>query len=535
MMTLSPRMGFIVLLAAFGLAACSDSNDSSNTSGAYAIGGTVAGLPSGEQLKLLNNGTDELTVSQNGAFAFATRIGSGDRYNVTVGTQPANSTCTVTPSTATGLVASADVASVAVTCAATFAVGGTVTGLASGGSLTLGGGTAGDSTVTADGSFTLPTRLVGGAAYAVTVATQPAGQTCSVDSGTGTIGAASVSNVAITCSYSTQYAFVLNHGSDTITTLGITASAVTPATPAFTAQDGPQSIATDSAGTMAAVANNWAKSISLYRINPVTGALTPLGAPVATANLHPRSIAMAGSLVFVVVTDFVNDNKLLTYRIDTATPSVTLTDTRTLPTGGGYASSVDVNGQGTMVVATVAGPSTLSLYTVNHANSVLVEVAGSPTVVLTNPRTARFNPAGTLLFTASISSNDISVYGVSPAGVLQEKAGSPFPTGGTSSTGLAIDSNGSRLYVANTGSNNVSAFSIDSSTGALTAAAGSPFATGAGPESLSVDRSGSLVLVSNRTDGTVSMFRSGAGAVLTPVSGSPFTVGSEPAEIGFGP
>jgi 6-phosphogluconolactonase (cycloisomerase 2 family) len=539
----SSRLGLAVLVgSAVGLAACSDSSSTSTTTptGAYAIGGTLAGLPSGGQLKLLNNGSDELTLSQDGTFAFATKLDSGAAYAVTVGTQPTDGTCTVTPRTATGLVSGSDIASVEVTCVATFAVGGTVTGLASGASLTLGGATAGSSTVTADGSFTLPTRLEGGAAYAVTVTTQPAGQTCSVDSGTGSIAAASVTTVAVTCGFSAQYAYVLNHGSDTITPLAITSTGVTAVTPDITAQDGPQSIATDSAGTMAAVANNWAKTISIYRINGATGALTAIGTPVATANLHPRSIAMAGSLVFVAVTDFVNDNKLLTFRVDTTVPSVTLTDTRTLPAGGGYASSVDVNGQGTMVVATVAGPSTLSLYTVDHAASALVEVPTSPTVVLTNPRTARFNPAGTFLFTANISSDTVSVFGVTPAGVVTEQTGSPYPTGGTTATGLAIDALGARLYVANKDSNNVSAFAIDATTGALTAAAGSPFLAGVGPESLSVDRSTSLVLVSNRGSTTlpgttVSIFNSGVGAVLTPVSGSPFTVGSEPAEIGFGP
>ena len=542
MMALSTRKGFMVLLTSVVLAACGDSNDTTNTtpSGSFAIGGTVAGLPSGGELKLLNNGGDELTLSQNGTFAFATKVAGGAAYNVTVGTQPANGTCTVTPQTATGSVVSSDVASVAVTCVATFAVGGTVSGLASEGSLTLGDATGGSSTVTANGTFTLPTRLEGGAAYAVTVTTQPTGQTCSVDSGAGSIAAASVTNVSVTCANSAQFAYVLNHGSDTITTLAITASGITPRTPALTAEDGPQGITTDSAGTMAAVANNWAKTISLYRINGATGALTALGTPVATANLHPRSIAMSGSLVFVVATDFVNDNKLLTFRVDTTLPSVTLTDTKTLPTGGGYASSVDVNGQGTMVVATVAGPSTLSIYTIDHANSALVEVPSSPTTVLTNPRTARFNPAGTFVFTANISSDTVSVFGVSPAGVVTEQAGSPYPTGGTTATGLAIDALGARLYVTNKDSNNVSAFAIDASTGALAAAAGSPFGTGLEPESVSVDRSTSLVLVSNRgsvaTPGTtVSIFNSGVGAALTEVSGSPFTVGSEPAEIGFGP
>ncbi len=530
----------VLAAAATGMIACGSSSDPAPpaaTGGPYAVGGTVSGLPSGGELTLLNNGGDALTIAQSGSFAFATDVASGAAYAVTIGTQPTNGLCSVTARTATGLVASSDIASVEVTCVPTFAVGGTVSGLASGGNLTLGASDAGNATVNANGSFTLPTRLQGGDAYAVAVTTQPTGQTCSVTNGSGSVAAAAVTNVAVNCSYNTQWAYVLNHGSDTISTLGIDAltSAITPRTPNLAAQDGPQAIATNGLGTLAAVANNFAKTLSVYQINGVTGELTALAAPVPTANLHPRSVAITGSLVFVVVTDFVDDHRLLTYRLDTSAPSVTLTDTRILPVGNGYSTAVDVNGQGTMVAATVGGRSTLSVFAVDHANARLIEAPSSPTIVLVNPAAVRFNPSGTLLLAASSASNDVSVYGVAPNGALTEKAGSPFATGGTGSSALAIDALGSNVYVANTASNNVSAFSLDQTTGVLTAAAGSPFATGAGPASVSVDRSTLLVFVSNRADGTVSAFRSSASAALTAVSGSPFTVGSEPAEIAFGP
>ena len=53
--------------------------------------------------------------------------------------------------------------------------------------------------VAADGAFTFPTGLANGASYAVTVGTQPTGQTCSVASGSGTISGANVTNVAVSC------------------------------------------------------------------------------------------------------------------------------------------------------------------------------------------------------------------------------------------------------------------------------------------------------------------------------------------------
>jgi hypothetical protein len=80
---------------------------------------------------------------------------------------------------------------------ATFSIGGNVTGLAGAG-LVLRNNGANDLAVNAAGAFTFAARVNAGAAYAVTVATQPAGQTCSVANGSGT-ASAQVSNVNVSC------------------------------------------------------------------------------------------------------------------------------------------------------------------------------------------------------------------------------------------------------------------------------------------------------------------------------------------------
>ncbi len=54
-------------------------------------------------------------------------------------------------------------------------------------------------TVTANGSFTFATLLAPGAAYNVSVATNPTGQTCTVTNGSGTVGTANITNVSVTC------------------------------------------------------------------------------------------------------------------------------------------------------------------------------------------------------------------------------------------------------------------------------------------------------------------------------------------------
>jgi hypothetical protein len=79
----------------------------------------------------------------------------------------------------------------------TYTIGGNVTGLT--GSLALRDNGTDDLSVNANGAFTFKTALLSAAAYAVTVATQPANQSCSVANGTGTVGSANVTNVAVTC------------------------------------------------------------------------------------------------------------------------------------------------------------------------------------------------------------------------------------------------------------------------------------------------------------------------------------------------
>ena len=50
------------------------------------------------------------------------------------------------------------------------------------------------------GAFAFPTSLTDGAAYAVTVGTQPAGAVCTVTNGSGTVTGGNVTTVAVTCS-----------------------------------------------------------------------------------------------------------------------------------------------------------------------------------------------------------------------------------------------------------------------------------------------------------------------------------------------
>jgi hypothetical protein len=166
----------------------------------YTIGGTLTGLDSGTSVTLVD-GDDSVEVGANGSFTFPVKFPSGATYNVTVGTQPSGETCTVT--NGSGTIGTKNVTTVKVACAAPkeYTLGGTVSGLNSGTSVTL---VDGDDSIEvgANGSFTFPVKFPSGTTYNVTVGTQPSGETCTVTNGSGTISA-NVSNIAVSCSGNT--------------------------------------------------------------------------------------------------------------------------------------------------------------------------------------------------------------------------------------------------------------------------------------------------------------------------------------------
>ena len=163
----------------------------------YSVGGTVSGLTG--SVTLQNNGSDDIIKTTNDGFTFTAQA-EGTDYAVTVASQPSGQTCSVGNGSGTNI--TANISNVTVTCVTdvvpTYAVGGTVSGLI--GSVTLNEDTSGeDLALSTNGSFTFATEQVDGTPYAVNVLAQPAGQTCSVTNGSGTIATADVTDVSVAC------------------------------------------------------------------------------------------------------------------------------------------------------------------------------------------------------------------------------------------------------------------------------------------------------------------------------------------------
>lgn len=163
----------------------------------YAIGGSITGLTGTLRLQL--NDGEILQRTANGAFTFATRLNTGDAYDVTVSEQPVGQRCLV--SGGEGLVGSSSIGDVAVECTTLtpHTVGGSLTGLPSGRSiaLRLNGGPA--LVLSSSRSFTFSQTVYDGDAYTVTIASSPSGLECSVLNGTGTIAGGNVGDVRVSC------------------------------------------------------------------------------------------------------------------------------------------------------------------------------------------------------------------------------------------------------------------------------------------------------------------------------------------------
>ncbi len=170
-----------------------------------------------------------------------------------------------------------------------------------------------------------------------------------------------------------------------------------------------------------------------------------------------------------------------------------------------------------IVPALVDPAGALVNYTVTVNNGILtVNTAPTANFVFVNNQTA---------------ANSISGYSVSVDGTLTALAGSPFATGGSSTSTacsavdrITLSTGNNLLFVSNNGDLSISAFQINPANGALTAVAGSPFAS-----SLTLDSCAGISLAATpdgrflmaSSNGQINTFSIAAGGALSLVSSTP--------------
>jgi 6-phosphogluconolactonase (cycloisomerase 2 family) len=484
----------------------------------YAVRGSVNGLAGGN-LVLRNNGGNDLAISGNGPFSFASAIASGAAYSVTIQSQPSMPLQTCSLANAAGTVAAADVTNVAITCVTqTFSLGGSVAGLA-GGSLVLRNNGGADLTISANGPFSLGTAIASGSNYSVTIQGQPSPpvQTCTLANGAGTVAAGNVSNIAITC---VTHTFTVGG-----TVTGITGGGV------ILRNNGGDDLNMPADGAF--VFSQPVASGSNYAVS--VGVRNPPGVPRQRCTV----IAGTGTVTNAAIT-----------HIDVGCRNVyTVSGTLTglegaglvLQINGGHNLALDADGAFTFATTftassfyrvTVSTAPTMPRQTCTVAYGGLVLPGpiylpgGDISDITVDCETDRY------AYVPNIVSDDISAYTINSwTGELTPLAGTSTFAAGAGPSAAVSDPLARFLYVANRGDDTISGYAVNNLTGALTPVPGATFAAGGEPIKLAIDSEGMFLFATNYDSNDVSVYQIQADGSLVETAGSPFATGHSPVGI----
>ncbi|ODU19219.1 MAG: hypothetical protein ABS94_01750 [Variovorax sp. SCN 67-85] len=350
-------------------------------------------------------------------------------------------------------------------------VSGTVSGLLGTG-LVLQNNAGDDLVVAADGSFTFPTSVAKGGAYAVTVKAQPKilTRTCTVSQGSGTMADAAVTDVSVACAApAARFAHVLNNDS----------------------------------------------TVSSYTIDAVSGALgTAFNSPTSMLGF-PAGIAAHPSGRFVYVAGF-SSGAVHAFSADTASGRLSQIGSG-VAIPGGSARRIVVDPTGRFAYVAIAGSgSRLLTYAIDQVSGALS--FSSSVAVGANPLGLTVDPMGRFVYVTSEIDDNVRAF------AIDDTSGSlgavSLVNTGPAPSPVAVDPAGRFAYVANRNADSLSSYPIDATSGALSAGGVSTVRTGRGPISIATDATGRFVYTADYSDGTVSGFTvdaaSGALAPMTP-------------------
>jgi 6-phosphogluconolactonase len=385
----------------------------------------------------------------------------------------------------------------------TFTIGGSVSGLS--GTITLLNNAGNPLIVSSSGVFTFTSPVNQGGSYVVTVGSQPSGQSCSVSQASGTNVQANVTSVSVSCLSTGKFAYVPNFAGSNISGFSInqTTGVLTAITGSpYSAGVLPYGIAVTPSGKFAYAINYASNSISQYSVNAATGALSSIGGLEPTGS-GPRVILVDPTGKFVYVANQIAGT-ISSYSIDPV--SGILTPLATIPTGR-QPKSMAINGAGLYLYTVSIVDSTISAFSINSTTGDLRELAGSPFVTGAGPVSIAISPTGGFAYVGGQGDNidpntaGITTFQVNPStGALL----SPLFLSSGSSFSLAVDPTGQFLYSVGAG---LFGYSINSSTGVLTELSSSPFTIGSNPISITIDPSGQFAYVPRMFDDVIAALR----------------------------
>lgn len=197
--SLSLRQHFLPLVISFLLAACGGGSPAVTPKIASAtIGGEVKGVGLGVTALIVNNGSEIISASTDGQFAFANKVSAGGSYNVTLYVKPTGADCEIKNGVGVVSASGSDISNVSVVCQPGpvgfnyYDVGVAVSGLADGKSVTFANNGSEQLVATKNGLSIFSRRYdlesPPGGTYNVTVAANPTGQTCTLTNSSGING-----------------------------------------------------------------------------------------------------------------------------------------------------------------------------------------------------------------------------------------------------------------------------------------------------------------------------------------------------------
>jgi 6-phosphogluconolactonase (cycloisomerase 2 family) len=167
---------------------------------------------------------------------------------------------------------------------------------------------------------------------------------------------------------------------------------------------------------------------------------------------------------FAVVGDIRGSNSVSVYKINAATGALTLAAGS--PFAAGRDPSAETLAEGRFAYVVNKGSNSVSAYEVNATTGALTPVVGSPFTVdysAFGPNSITVDPAGKYAYV--VSNAGVSAFSIDAAsGALAHLRGSPFargPSDGFGTTSIALDPGDRFAYVLNSFSNTVASYAID--------------------------------------------------------------------------
>ncbi|MHB8921509.1 MAG: lactonase family protein, partial [Halothiobacillus sp.] len=268
----------------------------------------------------------------------------------------------------------------------------------------------------------------------------------------------------------------------------------------------PGSLAINPSGTFAYVTNNGSSNVSAYRINTVTGALTPIvGSPFATGeNPGAMTVNPAGTLAYVVSEGpYLSIGTVSAYRINASTGALTLVAGSPVTAGRGP-KAITINSAGPFAYVANSLDGTISAYHVNATTGALAPVAGSPFAAGGMAHSIRINSTGAFAYVANNNNQgSISAYQINrTTGALIPVASNPiaikhYPS--SSSSPITLNPASTIAYV--TDGAGISTFNVEGTTGLLTPSSDHAFTTeqDAYPTAIAINPAGTFSYVLTNT------------------------------------